>query len=377
MAQILRTVLIPDEAQSADGAPSFDLPVNPLSHVLLTVKALNLTATIADYRWITALLAMITDVRITYRGASIIQGSLADLAVMFGVLADWGPWQGNAVSVDNDVRMLTVPLVFGRRPYDAAECFPATRRGDLVMQLTTDVAVTGADGLILQAETCELLEATPQRFTKITTTSKISNAVSEHDIELPIGNDLLGVLLRDASPPQGVNFNAQFGRVAIETDNVETVFAEANWETLHGELLRRGLALAALRPHVHHMAAHIHTIDAAAAGDATAVGVTHVQINADANNSGFKFGTAARTGMTGIQPPAITHTLEQEEGNAGSSLLDHYAYLDLDPMRDGAYALKTAGAARLNLRVDTQVASATAMRVLPVELVPIAGAPAA
>lgn len=330
MPQILRTVLIPDEAQAADGVPSFDLPVNPLSCVLLTVKALNNVLT--DYRYITALLSMITDVRISYRGASILQGSLTDLAVLMAKLTGWAPWQGNAVEVDNDVRFLTVPLCFGRRPYDAMECFPATRRGDLVMTLSTDIALTGADNLVLQAETIELLEATPQRFIKVTTTSKISNAVSEHDIELPIGNDLLGALLRDASPPQAAAFTAQFGAVAIEVDNVETVYAQANWESLHGELLRNAPGLASMAPHVH-------SVNAAGAGRET--------------------------------------TLEQQEGDAASSLLDNYAYLDLDPLRDGSYALKTAGAARVNLRVDTQVASATAMRVLPVELVPIAGAPAA
>lgn len=332
MAQILRTVLIPDEAQAADGAPSFDLPVNPLSCILLTVKALNETSTIGAYRYLTALLAMITDVRITYRGASIIQGSLTDLAVLMTRLTGWAPWQGNAVEVDNDVRFVTVPLCFGRMPYNAAECFPATRRGDLVMQLTTDVALAGHDALVLQCETIELLDAAPERFIKVTTSSKISNAVSEHDIELPIGNDLLGVLLRDASPPQAAAYTAQFGQVALELDNVESVYAEANWETLHGELLRRAPGFFAMRP-------HIHSVNAAGAGR--------------------------------------ENTLEQQEGDGGASLLDNYAYLDFDPLGDGAYALKTAGSARVNLRVDTQVASATAMRVLPVELVQVATGAAA
>jgi hypothetical protein len=332
MAQILRTVLIPDEAQAADGVPSFDLPVNPLSCILLTVKALNDTGTITTYRWLDTLLAMITDIRVTYRGASILQGSLTDLAVLMCKITGWAPWQSNAVEVNNDVRMVTVPLLFGRRPYDAMECFPATRRGDLVMTLATDVALSGLDTLVIQAETIELLEAQPERFIKATTTSKISNAVSEHDIELPIGNDLLGVLLRDASPPQATAFTAQFGTVALEVDNVETVIAQANWESMHGELMRMSPGLASMQ-------GHIHSVDAA-----------------------------------GV---ARENTLEQQEGNAGATLLDNYAYLDLDPMRDGSYALKTAGAARVNLRVDTQVASATAMRVLPVELVPVAGAPAA
>lgn len=329
--QLLRTVLIPDEAQAADGAPSFDLPVNPLSIILLTIKALNATGTIGDYRYISALLAAITDVRVTYRGASVIQGSATDLAVLMARLTGWGPWQGNAVETDNDVRFVTIPLCFGRVPFDPKECFPATRRGDLVMALTTDVAAAGYDNLVVQAETVEILEATPERFIKTTTTSKINNAIIEHDIELPIGNDLLGILLRDASPPQAAAYTAQFGKVAIEVDNVETIYAEANWESLHGELLRKAAGLHSMRPHVH-------SVNAAGAGR--------------------------------------ENTLEQQEGDAGASILDNYGYIDLDPLGDGSYALKTAGAARINLRVTTEVASATAMRALPVELVPVSGAAA-
>lgn len=329
MPQILRTTLIADEAQAANGVPDFDLPVNPISGILLTIKALN--NVLADYRYFPAMLNMVTDVRISYRGASILQGSLTDLAFLMARLTGWAPWQSNAVEADNEVRAITVPLLFGRRPYDVNECFPATRRGDLKMHLTTVVAPVGLDTMVIQAETIELLEAQPSRFIKVTTTSKIVNAVTEHDIELPIGNDLIGILLRDASPPAGATYNAQFGKVAIETDNVETLYAETNWETLHGELMRRG--------GMHPLVSHIHSVNAAGAGRET--------------------------------------TLQQQEGGAIAGIIDNYAYIDLDPHGDGAWALKTAGAARVNLRVTTEVASAVAMRALPVELVPVAGAPAA
>lgn len=332
MPQILRTTLVADEAQAADGAPSFDLPVNPLSMILLTVKVLNETSTITAYRWITHILAAITNVNVAFRGGTVINGSLTDLAVLMARMTGRGPWQGNAVEADNDVRFVTVPLCFGRVPYAPEECFPATKRGDLILTVNTDIAAAGYDTMVLQVETVELLDAQPTRFTKVTTTAKINNAVSTHDIELPIGNDILGVLLRDASPPQGVDYNAQFGKVALVVDNVETEYSVTNWESLHGELLARSAGFTALRP-------HIHSVNAAGAGR--------------------------------------ENTLEQQEGNAASSLLDHYAYLDLDPLYDGQYALKTPGAARVNLRVDTEVASATAMRALPIELVTIGGGAAA
>lgn len=124
MARILRTTFVMDAAQAANGTPDFDLPVNPLSVILLTVKALNNGATPALFTAVTSLLAAITDVRLTYRGANIIQGSLTDLAVLYGCLARWMPFGLNQQSADNAVRAITVPLCLGRRPYDPSECFP-------------------------------------------------------------------------------------------------------------------------------------------------------------------------------------------------------------------------------------------------------------
>lgn len=333
MPQILRTVLIPDEPQAADGPQNYDLPVNPLSGVLLTVQALNDTAVIANYGWLVQLLAMITDVRIAYRGASVIQGNLLDLAALYGCLSGWSTFQGVVIETDNNVRHVTVPLLFGRKPYDPSECFPATRRGDLVMTLNYDVATPGFDGLIIQAETIELLEAQPTQFCKVTTTSKLNNAVNEHDIELPIGNDLLGVMLFSALVPSGVVRTAQFGSVALEVDNVETIIAESRWETMRADFMRR-YPDKQFQPHTH----------------------------------GFQYDPT----LAAIQQ---ARTREQEQTT--SQWLQNYAYLDFDPMMDGSYALKTAGAARVNLRVQTEVASAVPLRALPIELVPIAGTQAA
>lgn len=327
MAQILRTTLIVDEAQTADGVTNFDLPVNPLSIVLLTVKALNLTG-VASYLFIAGLLNMITNVNIRYRGATIVDGSLADIAMLNAIVTGWWPWQCAGAAADDAVRSLTVPICLGRRPYDPNECFPATRRGDLILQTTNDVAVTGQDGLILQAETVELLDATPSQFLKYTTTSKVYNATGEHDIELPIGNDLLGVLLQGPVVPITASYNATFGRTKIQVDNVEAIYSETNWESLHGELLRRTGYPGA-------MLAHTHTVNVAASTE----GITRENVNDD-------------------------------------TIIDNYAYLDLDPLKDNQYALKTDGAARVNLRVNTEAASATAMRVMPVELVKVGGAAA-
>jgi hypothetical protein len=334
MPQILRTTLIQDEPQTADGVLNFDLPVNPISVILLTIKATNDTEEPSAYSALEALLSMVPDIRVAYRGANVIQGSATDLAVLYGALTGWQPEQSNQTEADGEVRAVTIPLSFGRRPYDPAECFPATRRGDLIMSLTTDVAVPGADNLILQAETVELLDAAPQRFIKATTTSRIFNATGDYDLELPIGNDLLGVLLRSPVVPSGASYDSHMGRVRLQVDNVETAYSEANWETLHGELIRRMWAWAH-RPHVHGVTV---------TGTVTTLG----------------------TVMT-----ATGTTRQQQQDFA---ILDNYAYLDLDPLMDGQYALKTAGAARVNLRITAEAPSPTAARAIPVELVSLPAA---
>jgi hypothetical protein len=329
MPQILRTTLINDEAQAADGVVNFDLPVNPLSMILLTVKALNLNAAGGTYASPVTMLNMVTNVRITYRGASILDGSLLDLAILMARLTGRPINSMGGTNVVDEVRAVTVPLCLGRRAYDPKECFPATRRGDLILSLTTDVLTTALDTLILQAETVELLDAEPERFVKATTISKVFNATGEHDVELPIGNDLLGILLQTPVRPAAGSFNSWWGQTRLQVDNVETIYSLTNWETLHGELLSDKL-------HAWQFDQHVH---------------------------GGNFTTTVQ-GDT-----QIPHTTD--------SVLAAYAYLDLDPLNDGQYALNTRGAARVNLRTNTETASATAARALPVELVTIAGGPAA
>lgn len=332
MPQILRTTLIPDAVPAADGVVTYDLPVNPLSAILITVKALNETVVPTTYSWITALLAMITNLNVKYRGATIIDGSLTDLAVINAILTKWAPYQLNAERLDNQVRAITVPICFGRIPYDPEECFPASRRGDLVLSLTEDIAVVGADGLIVQAETIELLDAQPQRFTKVTTQSPAAfTAGSGNFIELPIGNKILGALLRGFNVPDAADYQSSYGQVALQVDNVEVGFSETNWETLHGELARR-------LPNASLLTSHVHTENTAAA---------YAQ---------------------------YAYTLQQEEDG---SLLNNYGYLDLDPLRDGTYSLDTKNAAQVRLRVTADATDATASRVLPVELVEIGATAAA
>lgn len=324
MAQILRTVLAQDiTVNAAASTQQYDLPVNPLSAILVTLKALNETSTLTNYSSFLAFFDKLTRARVSYRGASIIDGASLDLAVLYALLTRWLPHQGQINNVDNDVRSITFPLLFGRVPYSSDECFPATRRGDLLLDLSFAADAAGMDNFILQLETVELLDAAPQRFIKTTFSDRIMQSGDANDIELPIGNKILAMLLRAATFPTAASYNSSFGQLALEVDNVEVIYSRANWESLQGEIARRLIPGWNFHQHTHQ--------------ENLAVAYTQ---------------NAA--------------TLQSRNDNAA---VQQYAYLDMDPANDGTNALDTRGAARVNLAITSDVTDAAASRVQFVELV--------
>lgn len=331
MPQILHTTLIGDRAIAAAGEEfTVDLPVNPLSGIILTMKALINDAGAVARNLAAQFAAKYTSWRVTYRGATIIQGQTEDLLLAMMLRERFAPGWGNLSRVNNDAVSLSFPLMFGGRLYDPMECFPATRRGDFRFTITSAADANQLDGHILQAETIELLDAKPSHFYKVTTISQAMAAIGRNDIELPIGNPLCGVLLRPFVFPTGASFNSSFGQITLAVDNVEIIENFRNFESAHGMLLRRIPPAWDLQEHAHGFA------DAAA-------------------------------GQTDTQPVSLWSTLQ----NA-------YAYLDWDPLGDKQYMVDEKGAAHLQLRMTSDTADgANTSRVLPIEYVDIGGPQAA
>jgi hypothetical protein len=320
-AQILHSTLIRDRAIAAAGETfQVDLPVNPLSAILLTLKAANNGAVATFVSLLNSWAAKYTSWRVTYRGATIVEGQTEDLWLEMARRERWIPSRAQVTSTDGDVSSITWPLMFGRKLYDHMQCFPATRRGDLVLEVIAAADAGELDTHILQAETIELLDARPRSFLKVTTIEQAMAAAGINIIELPIGNKLLGVLLRPFVFPSGALFTSSFGEVRTKVDNVEVIDAHRNWETLHGMLGRRVPANWNDLEHAH-----------------------------------------------GFEPVAGVVTLDVRRDGV---LNQAYGYLDWDPTDDGAYALDTRGAAHVQLEMTSdQADGANTSRVLPVELV--------
>ena len=329
MAQPLRTTLVPDQAlNTAAGTDSWNLPPNPLSAIIVTLRALNETAALTTYSALAAFFTKFTNFAVRYRGASVFDASSLDAAMIAMILQKWAPKQGQVNNTNNDVRSVTFPILFGKKYGDPMQCFPATRSGDLVLSANWAADGAGLDGFSLQIETLELLDATPESFIKVTTSARTMTAGIGNTLDLPIGNKILGTLLRAATFPTGASFNSSFGQMALKIDNSEAYFSEVNWESVQGEMGR-------LLPAGWASVAHAHTENTAAA-----------------------YAQNATTLESMIDTAAV----------------QQYGYLDFDPMGDQTGGLETSGAARIVIQNNSDVADAADSFWLPIERVSIAAA---
>ena len=227
--------VIKDVTPAADGTYTYDLPVHPISHLILTIKALNVTneATLAE------ILAMVSKFQVSYLGQSIIDVSAADLYAFSSYICGHSPFLENRIADDNGTRYISLIAPLSRRLYDSAEGFPATKRGEFQTNITVDIANAGADGLILQLDACCMLGASPSRYMKTTTLTKTPAATGETDVDLPIGHKIKGLLVFSTTIPATTAWTTSADQLAVLLNDIETGFIGNYWETLHGMLMQR------------------------------------------------------------------------------------------------------------------------------------------
>lgn len=323
MARFLQSIVAPnaDLVASADITP-FDLPVNPLSLLLLRLQITRAApAAIGTYSAIDDAITQITSIRVTHRGEDIIAGSLRDLMVLNMVYHRLMPGWSHLEDDAADVSSLVFPLCLGRRAYDGSSCFPATTRGNLRFHMTAGADGAGYTDINFSLEAVELIEAEPKEYVKYVTSSRASVA-GQFDAPLPIGNPLLGILLFDTGLQANGLDTSSWGTVKLLMDNVEQYYPLSDAETL-AAMLQMQMGSMPGWP------GHVHQVNAAAAG-------------LDTSDEAQQVGAVAAHG---------------------------YLYLDFDPLRDGSYQLETKGAADLKIRGQGDEASA--VRYLPIERVAV------
>lgn len=319
--KFLHSIAVQNHSVGSDSIEVFDLAVNPLSVVLLTMRPLNSTGTPGNFADYLSMCSAFNWITIADRGQTVFKMTGADAAVLayhrHGILYP----MPEADDTDNWMRSVTLPILMGRFAYDPETCYPARRRGELTIELDIDVLDTGYDNFAYQIDTIELLDAKPKYFERKTTQSVTLPATGFNDIDLPVGNVVRGLLAYGTTAfGGGASPTPTLGRMELLLDNQQEAFAAIDFETAVGLS-----SLMGRQPPVYD--GHKHRVDA-----------------------------------TGGTTQNTTKMFDESTG-----LWQNYCYLDLDPWRDDSMSINTAGASRFHLRTNAEAANA--VRIVTVERV--------
>jgi len=321
--QFIHSVLAHDETVVAGTVITYDLPVNPLSHILVTLKyAQNVANSMVGFGDI---VAMISKLEVLYKGSAVFSMNGIDMLACGIFVNRFESWGMNADGNDSDERAFTFLVPMTRILYSPREAFPRTTRGELVLQITYAATFTHIDTVRAQIETVELPDAAPEQFIKMTTLSVTPSAAGPLDIELPIGNKISELVLAGATIPAADTDLATLDKMEILVDNINRFYSESNIETIHGMAGR-------LRCPPGYWGYHVHRL------------------------------TTAAYAQWDDTSPSIP----------SDHIINCHLHLPFDIFRDGVYALETRGKSDVILRVDA--GDTGAIRCIPVEIVESSGA---
>lgn len=315
-------VIVEDQDPAADAIETFDLPVQPVSGILIHLFPLNDTGTITNYLPGAGILDALNSIRVLHNGKTIFDATGRD--AWAALLHRWHRTiaQNNQVNTDNDRRSVILPILFGRTLGDLEYALPETRAGELQLRLDYNVADTGYDDLRFNVTAITLPTARPSHFIRTTTLTQTFGSTGNNDIALPVGNDLLGLLLFATTEFAGAAPAPTFGRMQLLRDGVQSLYSSIDWE------VARAIAPLMGRPFPEFVEAL-------------------VSVNVAASTE------------------TDSRLIEQM-----TQLLDEYAYLEFDWDRKNTFSLDTRGAQRLVLRANAETADLN--RVLPIERVSVA-----
>lgn len=323
--EFIQSILAHDETGLMGTVRSWDLPVNPLSHTLITLKIARLGTAGTDVPAFMTIPTMLERIEVLYKGSAVYSLSGVDCMASGILVNGFESWGVNAVDVEDAEWAVTFLVPMTRTLYSPVECFPRTTRGELILQITFAAAGADWDDLRVEIETVELPDASPGQFIKQTTLSATPTANVPLDVPLPIGNEISELIIWQHQIQAATVDTAAIDKLEILVDNMNHFYPESFTEVLQNMPGR-------IRPAPGYWGLHTHKIITA--------GVS--------------------VGQQVSAPKPENH------------ILACYMHVPFDIFRNGDYALKTAGASDVNLRMD--VAAFGALRIIPVEVVGAAGA---
>lgn len=322
------SVAIQEVDFGGDTITNYRLGVNALSMILLRLRPLNSTGTLADYQSYLGLAAAVNRFTLSVRGESIISARGEDLAALAYFRHGCLYPMCNSQHTTAHRREITIPIYLGRHAFDDECCLPEQGDGDLIMEVDVDDADTGYSDLRMQVETIELTGAKPKFFERKLAKNYTFPAAGEGDVQLALGNVNRGLLLWGTTAITGATPAPTWGRMRMRMDSAEVGYQSLSWEAAHGLHSIWGRQPPYYDGHTH--------------GTTT-----------DGN---------AQTSVTTLGYPR----------DAGLGW-QNYAYLDLDPTRDDEYAIDASSAKRFE--IGSYNAAAEAVRMIQIERVPVSKLP--
>lgn len=326
MAVMVHSVSVQTQNQGSDGIFTHELAVNPLSVILICLRPQNNTATLTTYDIYLDICDALNRITLLYRGQSVISMSGRDAAILAYMRHGSMFLQSGNSDLNNLRRCVVIPLFLGRRPYDEVSCFPATRSGELILELDIDDAEGGYDDLQYTVETIELLGANPSEYERKVQLSRTFSATGLNDIDIPIGNTVRGLLLFGTTDHSGATPAPSWGRISTVVDGVEIGFTSTDFEVASGLQALLGIGLPGYDAHDHRF-------------EDTAGAISDVRTNA---------------------PGPI---------QVGSDGYNNYAFLNFDPLQNDSLSIDTSKVSRFQIRADAETADL--VRVIPVERIMI------
>ena len=241
-----RSSLVTDRTAATEKLQK-DLPVNPLSHLVITLAGYNAT----DETTLAEILAFINSVTVSRDGKTIFYAEGEDVYGVHSYIVRRNPVLTQKIATDNSHRALTLYIPFGRKLFDPDECLPPTKKGELQLTLDYTAPATSMDNGILNIETIELIGANPSNYmkTKMKTISA-PGAVGDNEVDLPIGNKIIALQLRMTTFPATSSHTYGVENLSVLRNNRETGFKFAKGVTMHGDVTQRiqtqGANIAAL-----------------------------------------------------------------------------------------------------------------------------------
>lgn len=231
----IRSMLF-DARTSATEVHTVDLPVNPISHLIFTIEAYNET----NEATLTEILGFINSIKVTHMGRTIMALHGEDLALLNLYLFGSAGINIHPIATDNQHIGYSLIIPFGRSLFNPDECFPGTRRGELQFTMDMTALATTIDNGLISLAAIELPDASPSKYLKSSMLSITApGATGDNDINLPIGNELLALLVRMTSWAGASEYLFGVDDWKFLYDNVERNFISGNAPSVISEMMFR------------------------------------------------------------------------------------------------------------------------------------------